>query len=195
MSVSFNHISPEKRDAIRQDRLSGMLLREVAAKHGVSERSVRRNVPGVQPGRSGRIPKLDYEQSAAALRAHEAGDSVTILASRYNVTERTMKRSLRKARADKVDESSEAEQLSVYIDGACSEELPELFEYDPEEWPNKSEEQWRQDLAYALDVCIECPVMTLCGEQATKGERFWTVRGGREPHRWLADHPPIGVLH
>lgn len=183
------HISPEKRAAIEKDRADDMSVREVAAKHGVSERSVRRCAPG------DRVPLLDHDQKTASLRAHEAGETVEVIANRYGVSKRTMERALRKAKASGMPTPKDSKPTSIHIDGACNRELPELFEYDPEEWPNKSEEQWRQDLAYALDVCIECPVMTLCGEQATKGERFWTVRGGREPHRWLADHPPIGVLH
>lgn len=68
-------------------------------------------------------------------------------------------------------------------DAACREAEPRMFEYDPDEYPDKTWDEWTQDISTALTICGACSVLQECKKSAMLGgyDRSVTVRGGLRP--------------
>lgn len=76
----------------------------------------------------------------------------------------------------------------------CRGKAPELFEYHSDDSPHTQGMKFKERLEYnetnyliASEFCIECPVMFICGAEASDEERRWTVRGGEKPTQVNAD--------
>ena len=72
----------------------------------------------------------------------------------------------------------------------CLGKAFELFEYQEKDSPlargmSHSERMDFNDANFhmAEEICIECPVMFKCGAEASRVEKYWTVRGGEAPKR------------
>lgn len=73
----------------------------------------------------------------------------------------------------------------------CKGKAFELFEYQEKDSPLTEGMKYKQRIAFnrtnfqlAEEICIECPVMLICGSSATAEEKMWTVRGGEIPTRF-----------
>lgn len=76
----------------------------------------------------------------------------------------------------------------------CRGKTLELFEYTEKDSPLAKGMKFNERMAFnvanfelAEEICIECPVMFECKDAATEDEKFWTVRGGEVPSRYLLD--------
>jgi hypothetical protein len=76
----------------------------------------------------------------------------------------------------------------------CRDKTLELFEYTEKDSPLAKGMNFKERMAFneanfglAEEICIECPVMFDCKSNATEDEKFWTVRGGEPPARYLLD--------
>lgn len=76
----------------------------------------------------------------------------------------------------------------------CRDKTLELFEYTEKDSPLAKGMNFKERMAFnvanfelAEEICIECPVMFDCKTSATEDEKFWTVRGGEPPARYLLD--------
>lgn len=76
----------------------------------------------------------------------------------------------------------------------CRDKTLELFEYTEKDSPLAKGMNFKERMAFneanfdlAGEICIECPVMFDCKTNATIDEKFWTVRGGEPPARYLLD--------
>jgi len=76
----------------------------------------------------------------------------------------------------------------------CRDKTLELFEYTEKDSPLAKGMNFKKRMAFneanfelAGEICIECPVMLDCKSNATDDEKFWTVRGGEVPARYLLD--------
>lgn len=83
----------------------------------------------------------------------------------------------------------------------CGGAAYELFEYQDLDSPMTTGMDYRQRIAFnsmnfdrAIELCVECPVMLICGEKATDEEKYWTVRGGELPGRFHKEADKIGKL-
>lgn len=72
----------------------------------------------------------------------------------------------------------------------CVGKAFELFEYQEKDSPLAVDMNHKQRMDFndanfhmASEICIECPVMLKCGAEATRTEKYWTVRGGEIPGR------------
>ena len=63
----------------------------------------------------------------------------------------------------------------------CIDEDPLLFEHSDD----LSIEESQANFDTATEICIECPVFFQCGESATDADRYWTVRAGMPPVRFM----------
>lgn len=76
----------------------------------------------------------------------------------------------------------------------CRDKTLELFEYTEKDSPLAKGMNFKERMAFnqanfelAEQICIECPVFFECKDSATEDEKFWTVRGGEPPARYLLD--------
>lgn len=76
----------------------------------------------------------------------------------------------------------------------CQGKAFELFEYQDYESPLTKDMKLKARVEFnyanfqmAEEICIECPVFFQCGETATEDDKYWTVRGGEPPQRFLAE--------
>lgn len=76
----------------------------------------------------------------------------------------------------------------------CLGKAFELFEYQEKDSPlargmsHKERMAFNSDNFYmASEICIECPVMLKCRSEATRVEKYWTVRGGEAPARHIEE--------
>lgn len=139
-------------------------------------------------------------QTLRILWEMESGESIRGLAREYGADRRTVYRALERAReiieldpgirslfldfahgsaAD--SEQFDAPIIGMQTEALCFGDIPQWYEYDPEEYPLKDASEWKSDLEHAISVCVGCPIMLQCGESATLEERTWTVRGGLKP--------------
>lgn len=77
--------------------------------------------------------------------------------------------------------------FSLYEEAECLRYKPDLFDYDRESAPDRSLNDWEARLERAVNICVGCPLMVMCGRLATADERMWTVRGGLMPYRYQLD--------
>lgn len=77
---------------------------------------------------------------------------------------------------------------------ACKGLTFELFEYQEKDSPLAVGMKTKERLSFnsvnfALgeEVCIECPVFFQCRDEATEEEKFWTMRGGEPPGRFIQE--------
>jgi len=70
----------------------------------------------------------------------------------------------------------------------------ELFEYQDNDSPLTVGMDFRERMEFnaanfklAEEICIECPVMLRCPEEADLKDKYWTVRGGEPPDRLQAE--------
>lgn len=75
----------------------------------------------------------------------------------------------------------------------CKGKAYELFEYQEKDSPLTEGMSFRERIEFndanfflAGEICIECPVMLTCLAEATSDEKYWTVRGGEVPGRFVA---------
>jgi hypothetical protein len=76
----------------------------------------------------------------------------------------------------------------------CKNKVFELFEYQDADSPATAGMKSKDRLEYnynnfqrAAEICIECPVFFQCGTNATDDDKYWTVRQGEVPGRFLAE--------
>lgn len=134
----------------------------------------------------------------------ESGESIRGLAREYDADRRTVYRALERAReiieldpgirslflgfaqgAAPDSEESDVPIVKIDTEALCFGDIPQRYEYDPDEYPLKEAAEWKSDIEHAIDVCISCPIMIQCGASATLEERTWTVRGGLEPLAYI----------
>lgn len=163
-------------------RAKGISLVRLGKMHGVSKKTVQRATESFvyQAPR-----KLTTDQEAEVFRLFKAGNNRAQLAERYGVANGTIGRAIRNAKNQGV--VGLPAKGSRWKGALCLEEKPSLFEYDPLEWPGRTPEEWQLDIEYAMDVCIECPLMVRCGAEANAEDREWSVRGGLPPKRYARD--------
>jgi len=178
-------LTAEQKVQVYEDRANHMSLVDIAKKYGTTKKTIQRATQSFvwEPKR-----KMSDDQALEALQALQRGESKLELQARYGVAEATLNRALREVKAIMESFAYDDPETSHRWRGAlCLEEEASLFEYDPKEWPNKKKADWKLDIEYAMDACIECPLMVQCGAQANFLDREWTVRGGLPPQRYARD--------